>query len=140
MGRFKAKVQELWRGQQSETSEELRDHWSQYLRGWWSYFRLAEMRKPIFTLEGWIRRHIRKCFWLRWHNAAGRENALRKLGLRGPDPDGAGSSRGAWHIAQIGALQTALPNSVLRRFGFILPSELAARQAAAFNRRMRKTP
>ena len=53
------------------------------VRGWWSYFELAQVRRPIFRLDGWIRRHIRKCFWLRWHNASGREHALRRLGLQG---------------------------------------------------------
>ena len=59
--RFKAKVREMWRGNQSRTSDELRDGWASYARGWWGYFRLAEVRRPIFRLEGSIRRHIRKC-------------------------------------------------------------------------------
>ena len=54
-----------------------------YIRGWWGYYRLAENRQPIDQLEGWIRRHIRKCFWLRWHGPEGRERRLRRLGLRG---------------------------------------------------------
>src|SRR5690606_7783208 len=46
--RFKQKVRELWRGRQSKTSEQLRDAWMRYLRGWWGYFQLAEERKAIF--------------------------------------------------------------------------------------------
>lgn len=124
--RFKAKVREMWRGNQSRTSEELRDGWATYVRGWWGYYRLAEVRKPIFRLEGWIRRHIRKCFWIRWHSAAGRERALRRLGLRGRMLKTAFSSRGAWHLAGTGSLQTSLSNAVLRRYGFLMPSDLAA--------------
>ena len=124
--RFKAKVREIWRGNQSRTSNELRDGWASYVRGWWGYFRLAEARTPIFRLEGWIRRHIRKCFWLRWHSAAGRERALRRLGLRGRMLKVAFSGRGAWHLAGTGSLQTALSNVVLRHYGFLVPSDLAA--------------
>ena len=124
--RFKAKVREKWRGPQSRTSHELRDDWSRYVRGWWNYFQWAEMRRPILALEGWIRRHIRTCFWLRWHNAAGRENALRKPGLRGRMLKAAFTSKGAWYIASKGSVQSALSHSVLRRFGFLLPSDLAA--------------
>ena len=124
--RFKAKVREMWRGNQSRTSEELRDRWASYARGWWGYFRLAEERRPIFRLEGWIRRHIRKCFWIRWHSAVGRERALRRLGLRGRMLKVAFSWRGAWHLAGTGSLQTALSNAVLRRYGFLMPSDLAA--------------
>jgi RNA-directed DNA polymerase len=124
--RFKSKVREMWRGNQSRTSAELRDNWASYARGWWGYFRLAEVRKPIFRLEGWIRRHIRKCFWLRWHSAAGREHALRRLGLRGRMLQIALSSRGAWPLAGTGSLHTALSNRVLRQYGFLMPSDLAA--------------
>jgi RNA-directed DNA polymerase len=81
--RLKAKVRELWRSCQSLTSEALRDNWRAYLHGWWNYYQLAEERRNIFGLEGWIRRHIRKCFWLRWHDVRGRLKALCRLGLRG---------------------------------------------------------
>jgi RNA-directed DNA polymerase len=124
--RFKAKVREMWRANQSRSSNQLRDAWGQYVRGWWGYFRLAEAREPIYRLEGWIRRHLRKCFWLRWHSAAGRVHALQRLGLRGRMLKAAFSSRGAWHMARTGSVQTALSNAVLRRYGFLMPSDLAA--------------
>ncbi len=125
--RFKAKVRELWRVNQSRTSNQLRDAWKQYVQGWWSYYRLAEQRRAIFRLEGWIRRHIRKCFWLRWHGRKGRWKALRRLGLRGQMLKVAFSSKGAWPIARTGSLHTALNNQRLRRQGFLMPSDLAAR-------------
>ena len=124
--RFKAKVREKWRSCQSRTSNQLRDAWRQYVRGWWEYYQLAENRRPIFRLEGWIRRHIRKCFWLRWHAPEGRERKLRRLGLRGRMLKVAESSRGAWHLAGTGSLQTALSNAKLRRHGFLMPSDLAS--------------
>ena len=123
--RFKAKVREKWRSCQSLTSDQLRDAWRQYLRGWWGYYRLAENRRPIYRLESWIRRHIRQCFWLRWHNPEGRERRLRSLGLTGRRLNVAQSSRGAWHLAGTGSLQSALSNATLRRHGFLMPSDLA---------------
>jgi RNA-directed DNA polymerase len=124
--RFKTKVREKWRSCQSRTSNQLRDAWRQYVRGWWGYYRLAENRQPIFRLEGWIRRHIRKCFWLRWHEPEGRKRRLRSLGLRGRMLKVAESCRGAWHVAGTGSLQTALSNARLRRHGFLMPSDLAS--------------
>lgn len=124
--RFKAKVRELWRGNQSRTSNELRDTWRSYIRGWWGYYQLAEDRAAITRLEGWIRRHIRKCFWLRWHSQVGRERMLRSLGLKGRLLKVADSSRGAWHIARTGSLNKALSNAVLKLWGFLMPSDLAA--------------
>jgi group II intron reverse transcriptase/maturase len=124
--RFKAKVRELWRSCQSKTSNELRDAWRSFIRGWWGYFQLVEDRRSIFRLEGWIRRHIRKCFWLRWHDRKGRERKLRGLGLTGLLLKVAESARGAWRIARTGSLQTALSNVALRAAGFLMPSDLAA--------------
>src|SRR6266536_3677856 len=123
--RFKTKVREKWRSGQSRTSNQLREAWRQLVRGWWGYYPLAENRQPIFRLEGWIRRHIRKCFWLRWHEPAGRKRKLRSLGLGGRMLQVAESARGAWHVAGTGSLQTALSNERLRRHGFLMPSDLA---------------
>ena len=124
--RFKMKVRELWRSCQRQTSDELRGTWRAYVCGWWAYYGLAEHRQNVFGLEGWIRRHIRKCFWLRWHDWRGRLRKLRQLGLSGRLLKVAHSSRGAWPIAASPSLQTALSNAVLRRWGFVMPSDLAA--------------
>jgi RNA-directed DNA polymerase len=120
--RFKAKVRELWRSCPSRSSNQLRDAWRQYVRGWWGYYRLAENRHPIYRLEGWIRRHIRKCFWLRWHDPEGRKRRLRSLGIRGDRLKLARSWEGAWRIAASQPMQAALSNANLRRHGFLVPS------------------
>jgi group II intron reverse transcriptase/maturase len=124
--RFKGKVRERWEGRQSLTSNELRIRWGSFIRGWWGYFQLAEDRAPIYQLEGWIRRHIRKCFWLRWHNRKGRERNLRALGVKGRLLQVASGSRGAWRIAAAHAMQRALSKATLRKTGFLMPSDLAA--------------
>jgi group II intron reverse transcriptase/maturase len=124
--RFKTKVREKWDGRRSGTSTQLRDDWNRYVRGWWGYFRLAEARRPIVELEGWVRRHIRKCFWLRWHDRKGRERNLRRLGLKGTALGVATSHRGAWRVAAQPELHQALSNAALRRHGFLFPSTLAA--------------
>jgi group II intron reverse transcriptase/maturase len=123
--RWKSKVRQLWHYGQSRTSKQLRDQWQSYIRGWWGYYGITEDRRNVVGCEGWVRRHIRKLFWLRWHDHRGRQNALRQLGLRGPQLKVASSRRGAWRIAASPSLQAALSNSVLRRYGFFMPSDLA---------------
>ena len=122
--RFKERTRELWRSCQSRTSKQLRDAWCAYLRGWWNYFHLAEERRRVLVLEGWIRRHIRACYWVRWHGARGRRHALERLGVRGAALRVAVSRRGAWRVASSPSLHTALSRIVLKRQGFILPSDL----------------
>ena len=128
IARFKAKVRELWEARQSRTSNQLRDSWQSYIRGWWGYFQTAEDRKAVFRLEGWIRRHIRKCFWLRWHSRKGRERHLRNLGVRAGLTRAASSQRGAWRVAKAKCMQLALSNARLRKHGFLMPSDLAAQR------------
>ena len=125
--RFKAKVREKWDGRRSGTSTQLRDDWNRYVRGWWGYFQLAEARGPLLGLEKWIRRHIRKCFWLRWHDRKGRGRNLRRLGLTGKALGVATSGRGAWRVAAQPELHQALSNAALKRHGFLFPSMLAAK-------------
>ena len=125
LAKFKDQVRSKWDARQSVSSEQLRDAWGNYQRGWWAYYRRAEERRSILNLSGWIRRHIRKCFWLRWHNASGRRAALARLGIPPSRRDLAHSSRGAWRMARHAVLQEALNNRVLKSYGFITPSDLA---------------
>ena len=119
--RMKAKVRELWEARQSLTSEQLREQWQRYIRGWWNYFQLANWRREVEDLTGWTRRHMRKCFWLRWHHPRGRLNALKRLGVRGRALGNAYCAKGAWAMALHPTLQQALKNATLQRYGFIIP-------------------
>ena len=124
--RFKEKARQLWNGRRSRTSNQLRDDWNRYIRGWWGYFSLTEVPTRVRNVEQWVRRHIRKCFWLRWHDRRGRLRKLRQLGIRGSDLGIAGTSRGAWATSKTPVLQTALSNKALRRYGFLFSEDLAA--------------
>jgi len=123
--KFKDQVRCKWDSRQSLTSEQLRDQWSNYQRGWWAYYGRAEERRDIMDLSGWIRRHIRKCFWHRWHSVSGRKAALAKLGIPPSRRDIAHSSRGDWRMAKHAVMNEALSNRVLRKYGFITPADLA---------------
>jgi len=122
--RYKDKVRQLWDARQSLTSKQLAKQWRQYSIGWWNYFKLADKIWNIRNLAGWTRRHMRKCFWLRWHDRKGRFNALRRLGATPKQLETAKSSRGAWRVARSPTLHKVLNNTILRRYGLTAPSEL----------------
>jgi RNA-directed DNA polymerase len=124
--RMKARVRELWDARQSLTRGALRQQWQAYIRGWWNYFSYANGRKEVTRLSGWIRRHMRKYFWLRWHNRPGRRNALARLGIKGRALGVAGCRRGAWPMARHVVVQQALKTATLNRYGLWLPWELAS--------------
>ena len=122
---YMSKVRALWDARQSLTSKQLVTQWQEYRTGWWNYFKLASKRWSIRRLAGWTRRHMRKCFWQRWHNKKGRLKALCRLGAKPHHLKVASSSRGAWRIASSPALHTALSNATLRRYGLHVPTELS---------------
>lgn len=125
IARFKERVRTLWDARQSLSSKELREQWQRYVTGWWNYFSYANWRRQVHALSGWIRRHMRKCFWLRWHDRHGRCNALRRLGVRGRALGVAGCRRGAWFMARHIVVNQALKTATLNRYGFTLPWALA---------------
>lgn len=124
--KLKGKVRELWDARQSLTSEQLRNQWQRYIRGWWNYFQLADRRREVENLSGWIRRHMRKCFWLRWKTPRGRFNALKRLGVKGRSLGNAWCAKGAWPMARHWVMQQSLKNKTLEKHGFIIPWSLAA--------------
>lgn len=125
--RLKERVRALWDARQSLKSTELRDQWQQYITGWWNYFSYANWQREVTRLSGWIRRHMRKCFWQRWHNRQGRRNALYRLGVRGRALGVAGTRTGAWPMSKSVTVNQALKTKTLNHHGFTLPWELAAR-------------
>lgn len=124
--RLKDKVREVWNARWSVPLNDRIRHWQEYIRGWWNYFRLCEVRWRITALEGWIRRHMRKYFWHRWHNRQGRLKALRRLKAKPYHLKQASGSVGTWRQARSPMLQTVLDKARLRRWGLYVPSDLAA--------------
>jgi len=122
--RLRDQIRKLWESRQNKTSTELRDQWRRYLQGWWEYYRLSRQTRPLVWMDGWIRRHIRKCFWQRWHGIRGRLKALGKLGVTYPLLRSARSGRGAWPMAKHPVMNKALSNRTLRRYGFLCFSDL----------------
>lgn len=125
--RLKERVRQLWDARQSLKSGELRMQWRRFINGWWNYFCYANLNRDVIALSGWIRRHMRKCFWQRWHNRQGRYNALRRLGIRGRALGVAGTRKGAWPMATHVVVNQALKTATLNHYGLTLPWELAGR-------------
>nr|WP_245655677.1 group II intron reverse transcriptase/maturase [Pseudomonas japonica] len=125
--RYRKRVRECWSARQGVTSRELVDGWRKYLLGWFGYFRLASAVN-FNSLSAWTRRHMRKCFWQRWHNRMGRIKALLRLGVSSRGIKRVSFHDGAWKAAKHPILQQALSNQCLRRFGLITAQDLASVQ------------
>jgi RNA-directed DNA polymerase len=123
---LKSQVRAQWDARQNWSSQERRDQWAAYIRGWWNYFELADWRREVEDLSGWIRRHMRKYFWQRWKTPRGRLNALRSLGVKGRALGNAWCATGAWAMAKHVVLNHSLNNRTLNTYGYIIPWNFVA--------------
>ncbi|MCA1076549.1 group II intron reverse transcriptase/maturase, partial [Clostridium bowmanii] len=53
----------------------------QVIVGWVNYFAIADIKTILKTLDEWLRRRIRMCFWKQWKKIKTKHENLIKLGL-----------------------------------------------------------
>jgi RNA-directed DNA polymerase len=51
----------------------------QVIVGWVNYYRLADMKKLMIEMDGFLRRRIRACIWKAWKRIRKRFNSLKQL-------------------------------------------------------------
>lgn len=99
------------------------------LRGWASYFSVAETRNVFEDLDQWIRRRLRCLEWRKWKRPWTRLQRMTALGLdRERARASAFNGRGPWWNAGASHLNTALPTSYFRKLGLISLMEEVNRQ------------
>jgi len=90
------------------------------LRGWASYFSVAETRKVFEDLDQWLRRKLRCMEWRKWKKPRTRMRKLIALGLdRERARESAFNGRGPWWSAGASHMNAALPTAYFRRMGLI---------------------
>ena len=90
-----------------------------YMRGWFNYYGIADMKNNIAKLNGWLYRRIRMCIWKQWKLPRTRKRKLLGLGL--PEwvaCEGAYSRKAYWRMAGSGVVHRALTKERLIRWGF----------------------
>ena len=123
LDQLKDQVRYYWNNQNRQPLEERIIEWQQFIRGWYAYYGACIKYPLTRAMEGWIRRHMRKYFWQRWHNKRGRSNALKRLKAKPYHQRQTCVSVGAWRMARSPMLNTVLNNARLKRWGLWLPSD-----------------
>ena len=123
--KLKDQVRYYWNFQRAQKLEERIQQWQQFIRGWYAYFNICGRYPVSKAREGWIRRHMRKYFWQRWHNKRGRVNALNRLKAKAWQMRRTQYSAGAWRAAKCPVMHSALDNERLKRWGLWVPSDFA---------------
>ncbi len=107
-----------------------------YLRGWIEYFVLEQRKGLAITLDKWLRRRVRACYWINWRLPRTRMKQLKALGISHDEAyPFAHSGKGPWRLLMTSGVQRAMSNKWLTDQGlFALAdrwSELAPKRRTA---------
>jgi len=79
--KFKQRVRQITARNRGISMSRRLDELRQYLRGWIGYFGLAATKGIFASLDEWIRRRVRMCFWKQWRYPRTRIRKLKQLGV-----------------------------------------------------------
>ena len=109
--RLMQRVRDILRRGRGRNIRRVAEELAPTLRGWASYFKHVDVKRPLEALDAWIRRHLRCVTWRQWKRSATRRRKLAALGL---DATRARTSsvngRGPWWNAGALHMRHALPN------------------------------
>lgn len=123
--KLKDRVRHFFSGSGRWSGDQLRQHWQRYIQGWCQYYKLADEPYWRKRISGWIRRHIRKWFWLRWHDAKGRRRQLLKRGVSEERLRRCCLHGASWPSSRHPTMHLALNNKTLKQYGFWVPIDFA---------------
>jgi len=87
--------------------------------GWVNYYKLADMRRKLEEIDGWIRRRLRACIWKTWKKVKTRFKNLKKLGIQKQKAwEYANTRKGYWRISNSPILNKTITNQRLINHGF----------------------
>ena len=90
----------------------------QIIVGWVNYFVIADMGRIAKTLDMWLRRRIRMCFWKQWKRIKTKHDNLVSLGIPNPKAwEYANTRESCWRIAVSPILAKTLTNEYLKKLG-----------------------
>jgi RNA-directed DNA polymerase len=124
--RLKEKIRELVRQGRGQSVEGVITELQPLLTGWWAYFKLAETKRVLEELDGWIRRKLRCLLWRQWKRVHTRARRLIQQGIAEPRAwNSATNGRGPWWNSGAPHMNEAYPQSFFAGLG--LPALLHER-------------
>lgn len=118
-GQLKTRLKELTGRSNGMGYEKRKTSLRLFISGWLEYFKLANMKNRLQTLDEWYRRRLRMCIWKCWKKTQTRFHNLCRCGIdKGKAWEWANTRKGYWHIADSFILHRALNNDNLKRANY----------------------
>lgn len=118
--KFKNKIHDILVRNKSVSLDERLLKLKQLIYGWVNYFKIADMKSILTTIDQNIRRKLRVIIWKQWKKIRKRYTCLRKLGISHRDAYvTVNSRRGYYHTAHTRVLETAISKERLNKRGLV---------------------
>jgi RNA-directed DNA polymerase len=120
IAKFKDKIREITSRSNAMSMETRYMRLKQVIRGWVNYFKIANMEKIAQTLDKWIRRRIRMCYWKQWKKTKTKYDNLKRLGIGSSKAwEYANTRKSYWRISDTPFMHRVLNNKRLERLGYL---------------------
>jgi len=91
-----------------------------YIQGWMNYYGISQFYRPVQSIDEWLRRRIRMCYWKQWRHLRTRIRKLMELGVPREYAVIAGSSSKAyWRLSKSYATNAGMSNAWLEQQGLV---------------------
>jgi RNA-directed DNA polymerase len=117
--KMKNRIREITARNNALGYENLKKKLKEYVTGWINYFKLADMKSLLTSIDQWLRRRISMYIWKSWKKVKTRYKMLRKLGFDHNNARKYSCTRkGHWHIANSQILNCTITDKRLRGAGY----------------------
>jgi len=124
INKMKTKVKYITGRSRGYGYEILKTKLRQFITGWINYFKLADMKNILASIDGWLRRRIRMVIWKQWKRVRTRYARLKTLGLNHNNAFMFACTRkGYWRIAKSPILSRTITTARLRKAGYLFFSD-----------------
>ncbi len=121
---FKQRASEIFRRNRGVSMKKRLAEFRSYSVGWLGYFQLDQVKTTFSTLDKWLRRRVRACYWKQWRKSKTRLRKLMSLGLTYEEARPfAYSGKGPWRLSTTSGVQRALSNQYLESEGLLSLAE-----------------
>lgn len=116
--KMKSKLREILNRNRGISNEVRQLRYMQFMKGWLQYFRLADMKAVLKTVDEWIRRRVRAVYWKQWKKVKTRYRMIRRYGIaEWKVHEMANCRKGPWRAALM--LNSVLTNKEIASLGYM---------------------
>lgn len=117
--KLKSRLKEITSRSKGFGYEKCKANLKEYIQGWIGYYKLAEMKSFLQSVDEWLRRRLRMCIWKCWKKVKTRFTNLIKCKIdRDKAWQWANTRKSYWRTSISPILCIALPNNALRMAGY----------------------